>query len=501
MSGNGASSGRAVADKSADRRTVFVSYDAADTVVAQKLRTHLEEAGYPCFLPAKTGSDEDLGASVKRAIDSSSCLVLILSDRSNHSETVRDEVEAAYRQGKPIFPLRIDETLPSTQLELFVSAKHWIDAWQGTTRGPCGAPCARAVGRTGCSWRASVLRLVPAASVATCGAGARCRGRGCCRDQCFPAGEERLPELPDASYAASFGLTGGYILPGKSNEVSYSIQDANTKGTFTPIGALAHMGELEIYNVIDPANPLLVHKGEAANFSGQYGASLRHKLTFEGLPAILVACLGYQRSDDSAYETVLQAFGFMAAGEIYGHASFDSVSIGEKRALRGDAPIRCASALTSYVDEEIDRSAFEDKVRAAAKLADTGQSPSIKPAPAATPQPVAPAPLSARDNIVGTLVFAGAFSKSFCRGAAFAVTPNLEGVAEFKRKHAVTDAELQAATALWEPQFRTLDERMFGPSCIGLLENYVAHGLVVRTSSTPLTYSPAIPRAEITPRP
>ncbi|OWK21079.1 hypothetical protein AJ88_20925 [Mesorhizobium amorphae CCBAU 01583] len=243
--------------------------------------------------------------------------VLILSDRSNHSESVRNEVEAAYRQGKPIFPLRIDETLPSTQLELFVSAKHWIDAWQGTleahaarlVRELSGEPAVHGALPSSAwyrqrRWQHAALALAVAGGAAVA-------------INAFLPGEH-LPELPDASYAATFGLTGGYILPGKSNEVSYSIQDAKTKGTFTPIGALAHMGELEIYNVIDPANPLLVHKGEAANFSGQYGTSLRHKLTFEGLPAILVACLGYRRSDDSAYETVLQAFGFMAAGKSMG---------------------------------------------------------------------------------------------------------------------------------------------------------------------------------------
>jgi hypothetical protein len=40
-------------------------------------------------------------------------------------------VERAVSKRKPVFPIRIEEIVPSPSLELFVSATHWIDAWSG----------------------------------------------------------------------------------------------------------------------------------------------------------------------------------------------------------------------------------------------------------------------------------------------------------------------------------------------------------------------------------
>jgi hypothetical protein len=34
------------------------------------------------------------------------------------------------QQGKPIFPIRVREVMPSRSLELFISSAHWIDAWR-----------------------------------------------------------------------------------------------------------------------------------------------------------------------------------------------------------------------------------------------------------------------------------------------------------------------------------------------------------------------------------
>jgi hypothetical protein len=55
----------------------------------------------------------------------------VLSEAANESVFVRREVERAVSKRKPVFPIRIEETIPSPSLELFVSATHWIDAWSG----------------------------------------------------------------------------------------------------------------------------------------------------------------------------------------------------------------------------------------------------------------------------------------------------------------------------------------------------------------------------------
>src|SRR5262249_6016637 len=71
------------------------------------------------------------GEGIVEGINNSRCLGLVLSASANGSQMVRREVERAVAGNKPVFPVRIEEVLPARSLEFFVSATHWIDAWQG----------------------------------------------------------------------------------------------------------------------------------------------------------------------------------------------------------------------------------------------------------------------------------------------------------------------------------------------------------------------------------
>ena len=109
--------------------------------------------------------------------------VLVLSENANESIFVKREVERAVSKGKPVFPIRVREVMPSRSLELFISSAHWIDAWKppmekylerlaqsisaaaavypaGT---PASAPARPAVAR---SWSAAKQRRLPAAIAA-----------------------------------------------------------------------------------------------------------------------------------------------------------------------------------------------------------------------------------------------------------------------------------------------------------------------------------------------
>ena len=52
------------------------------------------------------------------------------SPRTPQSIFVKREVERAVSKGKPVFPIRVREVMPSRSLELFISSAHWIDAWK-----------------------------------------------------------------------------------------------------------------------------------------------------------------------------------------------------------------------------------------------------------------------------------------------------------------------------------------------------------------------------------
>lgn len=111
----------------------FISYASQNKETAFDIVNSLEKRGMKCWVaPRDVRPGEDYPAEIIRGIERSNCLVLVLSEAANNSKFVRREVERAVNYGKPIFPIRIEDVLPSTSLELLVSTTHWIDAWTGS---------------------------------------------------------------------------------------------------------------------------------------------------------------------------------------------------------------------------------------------------------------------------------------------------------------------------------------------------------------------------------
>lgn len=108
----------------------FISHASADTARAQEICAHLEAAGLRCWIaPRDVRPGPPFGEQIIEGLGRSRCLVLVLSGASNLSEFVHRELERAVSRGKPIYPVRIEEVLPSPRLEIFVSAHQWVDAW------------------------------------------------------------------------------------------------------------------------------------------------------------------------------------------------------------------------------------------------------------------------------------------------------------------------------------------------------------------------------------
>jgi TIR domain len=128
------------ASKQADEQTTtpdsysaFISYAKTDGESAQEICASLETRGFRCWIaPRDVRAGREYGNEIIRGIEKSRCLVLVLSEAANESPFVRREVERAVSKRKPVFPIRIEEVLPSPGLELFVSTTHWIDAWSGS---------------------------------------------------------------------------------------------------------------------------------------------------------------------------------------------------------------------------------------------------------------------------------------------------------------------------------------------------------------------------------
>jgi hypothetical protein len=112
-------------------KTAFISYASEDESVAGTISAYLEQSGVSCWIASRdVRPGANYGAEIIDAIETSATLVLVLSEHANSSEFVKREVERAVSKGKPIFPVRVGEVVPSKSLELFISSAEWIDASQ-----------------------------------------------------------------------------------------------------------------------------------------------------------------------------------------------------------------------------------------------------------------------------------------------------------------------------------------------------------------------------------
>jgi hypothetical protein len=112
-------------------KTAFISYASEDETVAETICAYLERNGVSCWIaPRDVRPGSEYASEIIDGIKSSAVFVLVLSEHANTSEFVKREVERAVSKGKPIFPVRVREVVPSKSLELFISSAEWIDAWQ-----------------------------------------------------------------------------------------------------------------------------------------------------------------------------------------------------------------------------------------------------------------------------------------------------------------------------------------------------------------------------------
>ena len=107
----------------------FISYSSKETEAAGSICALLEEGGVPCWMAPR---DIPLGShwagSIAQALRNAKIMVLLFSRNSNDSLQVLREVTLAASNNLIIMPVKIDDTLPSNDMEYFLSISHWLDA-------------------------------------------------------------------------------------------------------------------------------------------------------------------------------------------------------------------------------------------------------------------------------------------------------------------------------------------------------------------------------------
>ncbi|WP_321421377.1 toll/interleukin-1 receptor domain-containing protein [uncultured Methanobacterium sp.] len=110
---------------------VFISHSSEDKIVANAVLAKLEQEKIRCWISYRDILPSlGYGKSIIDAINKSSLMVLIFSKNSHNSDQVLREVERAVSKGVPILPLRIEDILPEGDMEYFLSAVNWLDAFE-----------------------------------------------------------------------------------------------------------------------------------------------------------------------------------------------------------------------------------------------------------------------------------------------------------------------------------------------------------------------------------
>lgn len=108
---------------------VFVSHSAKDKKVADAVVATFERHRIRCWVaPRDIDPGAQWAASILKAIAECRMMVVIFSSHTNASPHIRREVERAVSRGLPVAPIRIEDVLPSDDLEYFLSSSHWLDA-------------------------------------------------------------------------------------------------------------------------------------------------------------------------------------------------------------------------------------------------------------------------------------------------------------------------------------------------------------------------------------
>jgi hypothetical protein len=106
---------------------VFISHASEDREIAQAVCAAIEGRGLPCWIaPRDITPGKDYAQALYDAIGECTSLVLVFSEHSNRSPQVRREVERAARDGDPIIPFRIDDTVPAGGLLFNVGTLDWL---------------------------------------------------------------------------------------------------------------------------------------------------------------------------------------------------------------------------------------------------------------------------------------------------------------------------------------------------------------------------------------
>jgi len=108
---------------------VFISYSSKDRKIADAVVNILENHKIKCWIAYRDAeAGGDYAVSIIKAIKKSKVCVLILSNESNNSKHVLNEINSCVNHEVSILPFKIDEVMMHEAIEYYLGKTHWLEA-------------------------------------------------------------------------------------------------------------------------------------------------------------------------------------------------------------------------------------------------------------------------------------------------------------------------------------------------------------------------------------
>jgi len=111
---------------------VFISHSSVDSKLAYAMCDYLEEKGIRCWVaPRDIQGGTEYAEAIIMGIRNCKIMVVLFNKNANDSIYVKNEVERAFNYKSMLIPFKLDQTIPSAALELFLGSVHSLDATKG----------------------------------------------------------------------------------------------------------------------------------------------------------------------------------------------------------------------------------------------------------------------------------------------------------------------------------------------------------------------------------
>ena len=111
-------------------KQIFISHSNEDNQIADTVYEYLESRGYKCWMDAHNITPGmPYAKEIMRGFNDSSAVVVVISKNTMDANGVKNEIDNVYKRNKIIIPFRVDDTPLSEELNFYLSATQWINAF------------------------------------------------------------------------------------------------------------------------------------------------------------------------------------------------------------------------------------------------------------------------------------------------------------------------------------------------------------------------------------